>query len=49
MRGWRNGDACTTRVLREFLRGAYTDTESLFRLELSSGAEAVDEQGYAYL
>src|ERR1700674_3242605 len=28
---WRNGDACTTRVLRRFLPDAYTDTESLFR------------------
>jgi hypothetical protein len=48
-RRWRNGDACTTRVLRGFLRDAYTGTESIFRRELSSGAEAVDEYGEPYL
>lgn len=26
---WRNGNACTTSVLRTFLRGAYTDNDSL--------------------
>src|SRR6266704_2003083 len=27
--GWRDGNACTTGELRGFLRGAYTDGESL--------------------
>ncbi len=28
-RGWRDGNACTTRLLRLFLAGAYTDQDSL--------------------
>src|ERR1700733_10399198 len=35
---WRNGNACTTRVLRAFLRDAYTGTSRFFGVELCLGA-----------
>ena len=37
LRRWRDGNSCTTSVLRPFLAGAYTDVDSPL-----SGADGVD-------
>jgi hypothetical protein len=31
LRRWRDGNSCTTSVLRPFLAGAYTDVDSPFQ------------------